>query len=52
MGIIEHELGFSVFARNRKVSFDDHRSGGIMLAEVLPAQEQKVAQVSRASDKQ
>ena len=51
MGIIEHKLGFSIFARNRQVGFYDHRSGRIMFAKVFPPQEQKIAQVSRTNDK-
>ena len=51
MRVIEHKLGFSIFARDREIGFNDNCSGGVMSAKVLPSQEQKVAQVSRASDK-
>ncbi len=51
LGIVEHELGSSILARNRKVSLHDYRAGRVMLAEVLPAQKQEVAQVSHAKNK-
>ncbi len=41
--VIEHELGSTILARNREISFDYHSSGRIMLAEILPTQEQEVA---------
>ena len=52
LGIIEHELGFSIFARNRKISLHDHCSCGVMFAKVFPPQQQKIAQVSHACNKQ
>lgn len=51
MRIVENELGFSVLARHREVGFDNDRFCRIVLTEILPAQEQKITQVSRASNK-
>ena len=52
LGIIEHELGFPIFARDRKIGFYDHCSRGVMFAKVFPPQQQKIAQVSHTCNKQ
>ncbi len=50
--IIGHKFSSAVLARNREVSLHDHRSHGIVLAEIFPAQQQKIAEISRAGNKQ
>ena len=50
--IIEHKLGFPIFARDGKIGLYDHCSCGVMFAKVLPPQQQKITQVSHTRNKQ